>query len=231
VSCARFERGVCVGDGHSGVVVQVYFNIACDDAAEGANELINLARIRATDGVGDADAVDANLVHRLVDRKEVDEIRAERIFRRESDLDALGLDKVDDLDRALGDIGHVLPMRKFAEEGRCADDNVHTIYARLDGDPRVVHMATDVGKDFGLQAELADGLAVPSRLLGSCWRRQLQIFDAEIVKGFSDGDLGLGVKEGIGELFSLSESALDDFKVGNVVQEVRCPRRIWVAAL
>lgn len=203
MSRARFKRGVCVGDGHSGVVVQVYFDIACDDATEGADEVVNLARIRATDGVGDADAVDADLVHRLVDGKEVDEIGAERIFRRESDLDALGLDKVDDLDRALGNIGHVLAMRKFTEEGGCADDNVYAIYARLDSDARIVHMATDVGEDFGLQAELADGLAVKSRLLGSCWRCQLQIFDAKIVKGFSDGDLGLGVKEGIGKLLPL----------------------------
>ena len=64
-------------------------------------------------------------------------------------------------------------------------------------------MTTDVGEDFGLQTKLANGLAVPSRLLGSCWRRELQILDAKFVEGFSDGDLGLGVKEGIGKLFPL----------------------------
>ena len=181
----------------------MYFNIASDDATEGANKLVNLARVCATDGVGDADAVDSDFIHRLVDGKEVHEIGAEGILCREADLDALRLDKVDHLDSGLGDIGHVLAMRKFTEEGGCADDDVDAVDARLDGDARVVHVATDVGEDFGLQAELADGLAVPSRLLGSYWRRELEILDAELVEGFGDGDLGLGVKEGIGKLLPL----------------------------
>ncbi len=64
-------------------------------------------------------------------------------------------------------------------------------------------MTTDVGQDFGLQTKLADGLAVPSRLFRSCRRRELYILDAEFVEGFSNGDLGLGVKECIGKLLPL----------------------------
>ncbi len=201
--CARLERCVSVGDGHAGVVVQVNFDIAADNAAEGANEFVNLARVCATDGVGDADPVDADLVHGLVDGKEVHEIGAEGVLRREADFDALRLDKVDHLDRGLGDIGHVLAMRKFTEEGGCADDDVDAIYARLDGDARVVHVASNVSQDFGIQAKIADGLTVPSRLIGGCWRRELDILDAKLVKGFGDGDLGLSVEEGIGKLLPL----------------------------
>jgi hypothetical protein len=158
----RLKRSICIGDGHSSVVVQVNFDVTSNDATEGPHEVVYLARIRATDGICDADAVDANFVHGLVYREEVDEIRAEGILGREADFDALGLDKVDDLDRGLGDVGHVLAMRKFAEEGRCANDNVYTIHTRLDGDARVVHMTADMGEDLGLETELADGLAVKS---------------------------------------------------------------------
>ena len=199
----RLERSICVGDGHSRVIVQVYLNVAAHDSAEGPHELIDLTGVRATDGVGDPDAVDANLVDGLVYREEVDEVGAERVFRREADLDALGLDKVDDFDRGLGDVGHVLAVRELAEEGRGTDDDVHAVHARLDRDARIVHVAPNVGKYFGVQAELADGLAVAARLLGGRGRGQLQILDAKLVEGFGDRDLGLGVKEGIGKLLPL----------------------------
>ena len=94
-------------------------------------------------------------------------------------------------------------MRKFTEEGGCADDDVHAIYARLHSDARNIHVATDVGENFGIEAKLADGLTVSSRLLGSCWRRELEILHAKLVERFGDGNLGLGVKEGIGELLPL----------------------------
>jgi hypothetical protein len=74
---ARLERSVCVGNGHSGVIVQMYFDVAGDNTAKGANELVNLARVCTTNGVGDADPVDPDFIYRLVYRKEVDEIRAE----------------------------------------------------------------------------------------------------------------------------------------------------------
>lgn len=34
------------------------------------------------------------------------------------------------------------------------------IFTSLNSDPSIVHVATDVGEDLGLQSELADGLAV-----------------------------------------------------------------------
>jgi hypothetical protein len=62
----------------------------------------------------------------------------------------------------LEDVGHVLSVRVFAEERRCSNNNIYTIHTSLDGDSCVVHMASDVGEDLGLESELADGFAVLS---------------------------------------------------------------------
>jgi hypothetical protein len=200
---ARLERSICVGDGHSGVVVQVNLNVTADDATKGAHEVVDLARVRATDGVGDADAIDAYFVHGLINGEEVDEIGPEGVFGREADLDALGFDKVDDLDRGFGDISHILAVREFAEEGRGANDDVHAVHAGFDRDSGIVHVATDVRQDFGVETELADGRAVKSGLLGSGWGGQLEIFDAKLVEGLGDRDFSLRIKKGIGKLFAL----------------------------
>ena len=61
-------------------------------------------------------------------------------------------------------------------------------------------MATDVGEDLGLETELADSLAVRTRLFAGGRRRELDVLDTERIKSFGDGDLGLGVKESVGEL-------------------------------
>ena len=41
----------------------------------------------------------------------------------------LALDKVDDLDRGLGDVRHVLPVRELAEEGRGTNDDIDAVNA------------------------------------------------------------------------------------------------------
>ena len=45
----------------------MYLDIATDNATQCPNELVNLARVCAADGVGDAHAVDADLVYGLID--------------------------------------------------------------------------------------------------------------------------------------------------------------------
>ena len=39
----------------------------------------------------------------------------------------LALDKVDNLDSGLGNVGHVLSVRKLPKEGRSANDDVDTV--------------------------------------------------------------------------------------------------------
>jgi hypothetical protein len=124
---AGLERGVGVCDGHTGIVVQVDLNVTTDDTPERPHKFVNLTRVGAPDSVGDSHPVDTNLVHGLVNREQVDQVRTERIFRRESNLDSLGLDEVDDFDGRFGDIIHILSMREFTKEGRRSDDDVNTI--------------------------------------------------------------------------------------------------------
>ena len=92
-------------------------DIATDNASECTHEIVYLSWIGTSYCVCDTYAIDTNLVDSLVYRKQVDKIGPEGILGRESDFDALGFDKIDDLDGRLGDVGHVLSMRELAEEG------------------------------------------------------------------------------------------------------------------
>lgn len=80
----------------SSVVVEVGLDVAADDPSEGSDELVDLSGVGASDGVGDSNSVDSDLVDSSVQVEEVDQVRSERVLGRESDLDTLGLDKVDD---------------------------------------------------------------------------------------------------------------------------------------
>ena len=68
--------------------MKVNLNVASYDSAEGANEVVHLTRVRATDGISDTNSVDTNLVDGLVNGEKVDKIGPEGIFGRESDFDA-----------------------------------------------------------------------------------------------------------------------------------------------
>ena len=166
VGGAGLERAVGVGDGAAGVVVEVRLDVAADDAAQRAHQLVDLARPRAAHGVGDADPVHADLVDGRVDGQQVDQVRAERVLAREAHLDAARLDELDDLNGRVLDVRHVLAVAVLAQVRRGADDHVDAVDARLDRHPRVVHVAADVRQDLGLEAQLADGLAVEPALLG-----------------------------------------------------------------
>lgn len=122
-------------------------------------------------------------------------------------------------------------MREFAQERRCADDDINTIDTSLDGDASIIHMATDVGEDLGAQTELADGLAVSPRLLRGSGGGELDVLDTEGVQSLGNRDLGLGVEEGIGKLFALSQCALDDVEIGDVGNQVGGTGSIWVPLL
>lgn len=84
-----FQGGVGIGNGTTSVVVEMTFNVTRDDATKGSDEVVYLTRISATDGIGDTDSVEADLVDGSVDREQVDEFGSERVFGRESDLDTL----------------------------------------------------------------------------------------------------------------------------------------------
>ena len=68
------ERTVCVRNGHAGVIVEVDLDVTRDDTAESADEVVDLARVRAADGVGDTDTVDTDAVDSLVNREKVNQV-------------------------------------------------------------------------------------------------------------------------------------------------------------
>lgn len=116
------KSAVGVGNGASGVVVElnlahqhgrafvrsshsdatyVSLNVAADNASERADEVVDLSGAGATDGVGNTDSVDADLVDGAVDGKQIDEVGTEGVLRGETDLETLGLDELDNLNGSL----------------------------------------------------------------------------------------------------------------------------------
>lgn len=70
-------------------------------------------------------------------------------------------------------------------------------------------MTADVSQNLGLEAELADSLAILAGLLRSRRGGQLDVVNTEVIESLGNLDLGLGVEEGVGELLALSQSGLD----------------------
>lgn len=68
--------------------------------------------------------VDSNLVDRLVDAQEINQIRSEGILTGEPNFNSLGLDKLNDLDGSLVDVGHILAVRVLPQERGGANDDV-----------------------------------------------------------------------------------------------------------
>jgi len=71
-------------------------DVTANNSSKSSDELVDLSRVGASDGISDSDSIHSNLVDSSVEVEEVDEIGSEGILRRESDLDTLGLDEVDD---------------------------------------------------------------------------------------------------------------------------------------
>lgn len=117
-------------------------------------------------------------------------------------------------------------------------------------------MASDVREDLGLESELANGLAVCTRLLGGSRGGELDVLHTESIESLGDSDLSLSVEECVCKLLSLyertrcdvsvvsrsmlgatvnrmhtSESTLDDVEVANVGQEIGGAGGVWVLTL
>ena len=115
----------------SGIVVEMTFDVATHNASKCSDEIVNLPWICAADGVGDSDSVDTNLVNCFVDGEQVDQIRSERVFGREANFDAFGLDKFDHFERRFDNPRDVLAVGMLHEERRGADNDVQAVDACL----------------------------------------------------------------------------------------------------
>ena len=227
---SSLERTVRVGNGASGVIVEVCLDVAAHDTTECPDQVVDLSRSGTTNGVRDTDSVHTDLVDSLVDGEQVDQIAAERVLRAESDFLALRLDVLNDLNRGVLNVCHVLAMAVLHQMAARSNDHVNAVHSGCDGELGILHVTSHVCEDLGLQSELADSLAVQSRLLRSGRRCEFDVVDTKLVEELGDLDLGLGVEEGIGKLLTLTEGRLDDLEVANIAQVVLngC---VWVARL
>jgi hypothetical protein len=80
----------------------------------------------------------------LVERKKIDEIGTEGVFGGETDFESLGFDKVNDFDRSLRDICHVLSVRMFSEKARRPNNHIEAVNTSLYSQTSVVHVASDI---------------------------------------------------------------------------------------
>jgi hypothetical protein len=64
-------------------------------------------------------------------------------------------------------------------------------------------MAANMSEDLGLETKLADSFTVEAGLLGGSRGSQLNVIDTESIESLGDCNLGLGIKECVGELLSL----------------------------
>src|SRR2546425_5415609 len=204
------EDRVAVRDRAAGVVVAVELDVAVHVMAKLHRERVALARRRDPDGVSDAYTVHAHAVHGRVDPEEVALRRAEAVLAREAHLLAVVADEGDDLASVLDDLVDALPVAELAQVRRGPEEDVDTVDAGLDGDPRVVHVATHVRQDLRLQRKGRDGPAVLERLGRGDRRRELAVLDAELIEQLRDGDLLRRREMRVRELLPLAERGVDD---------------------
>jgi hypothetical protein len=164
--------------------------------------------------------VHTDLVDGAVNGEEVDKVAAERVLGGEANLLALRLDVLDDLDGGVLDVCDVLAVAVLHQVAAGTNDDVDTVNTSRDGQLGIGHVTSHVSEDLGLEAELADLLAVKARLLTGSGRGELDVVDAKVIEGLGDLDLGSGVEEGVGELLALAEGGLDDLELGDIAQEV-----------
>jgi hypothetical protein len=126
-------------------------NVAGDDTTTGTDKVVDLTGRGASDGIGDTDTVDTDLVDGTVDGEQIDKIRSERVLRAETDLLALALDELDDFQSSVLDVGHVLAVAVLAEVAGGSDNDIETVNTSLDGDLGILEMTSHVGQDLSLE--------------------------------------------------------------------------------
>jgi hypothetical protein len=58
----------------------------------------------------------------------------------------------------------------------CVGRDIHSVDASLDGNPGIIHVASNVAEDLGLETQLADGLAIQLGLLRRSRRSQFELW-------------------------------------------------------
>ena len=61
----------------------------------------------------------------------------------------------------------------------CPNDNIEAIDPCFYRESSVVHVAANMGEDFGLKSKVTDDFTISSRLFRGCRRSELDVFDSE----------------------------------------------------
>lgn len=128
VGGTSLESGMAVGNSAASIVVEMYFNVAGNNAAEGPYKVVDLTGGSASDSVSNTDTVDTDAVDGAVQLEEVDKVGSEAVFGREADLNSSALDVVDNLDSGLLDRYHILAVGVFPEKARGADNKINSVH-------------------------------------------------------------------------------------------------------
>ena len=148
VGGTSLEGAVSVGNGASSVVVEMGLNVTRDDSTKSADKIVDLSWGSTSDGIGNTDTVDTDLVDGGVDGEKIDQVGAERVLAGEADLNVVRLNEVDNLDGSVGDVGHVFSVGVLHEVGRGPNNDIDSVNTGLDSDSGIIHVAADVGKNL-----------------------------------------------------------------------------------
>lgn len=94
------------------------------NATKSPYEVVYLTGGGTANRVGNANTVNTGLVNRLVEIQKINEVTSEGILGTEPDLEALGLDELDDFKSRLDDVLHVLAVGVLAEEAGSSNNQV-----------------------------------------------------------------------------------------------------------
>ncbi|KAH3671919.1 hypothetical protein OGAPHI_000105 [Ogataea philodendri] len=206
------QSSVRVGNGASGVVVEMALDVARNNALQRLDKLVHLSWVGASNSVGNTNSVHTNLVDGLINIEQVHDVGSERVLGRESDLDTFGLDKLNHLHRRFGDVRHVLTVRVLSQELRSSNNNIDTINTSLDSNFCVVHVTSDMGQNLGFQSQLANRLAISPTLFRGDRRGQLDVVHSKIIQSLGNLYFLLGGEKGVGKLLTFSQSRFNQLE-------------------
>jgi hypothetical protein len=166
VGSASFESSVSVGGGATSVVVEVSLNVTSNHLSQRRDLVIDLTPGGASNGISDSHAVSTETVHEGVQLEDLAEVRAERVFTREANLEAVGLGELNDLLGLFGNPVEVLSVGVLHKLSRSADAHVDSVDACFNGEASVVHVASNVDQDLCLETHLANSLGIGLGLWG-----------------------------------------------------------------
>ncbi len=135
-----------VGHRAAGVVVSMELDVTADVAPHQRNQIVDLRRRSDPDGVGEADPIHARAVDRAIDAHQVVGVTSKRVLGAEARFAAGAADLADHGGPDVDDLVDAHAVRDGTEPRRRCDEHVDAVNTGIDGEPRVVEAAPNVGE-------------------------------------------------------------------------------------